>query len=64
MVKSETLSLRISPEAKALLAKAAALEHRSNSNLVEYLILTFCKERGIEPDTAGTSSSSVAPSGA
>lgn len=48
MTKSETLSLRISPQAKALLAEAARMEHRSSSNLVEHLILTFCKDKGIE----------------
>lgn len=33
-----------------LLAAAAKLEHRSNSNLVEFLILNFCKEKGIGPE--------------
>jgi uncharacterized protein (DUF1778 family) len=46
-VKTEQLGLRITPTAKALVKAAAESEHRSVSNMVEHLILTYCKEHSI-----------------
>jgi len=45
--KTEQLGLRITPTAKALVQSAAALEHRSVSNMVEHLIFKHCEELGI-----------------
>lgn len=45
--KTEQLSLRMSPKAKALLRKAAAKEHRSASNMVEHLVLAYCEQHGV-----------------
>ena len=45
--KTEQLSLRMSPRAKALLRIAAAREHRSASNMVEHLVLDYCATNGI-----------------
>ena len=48
--KTEQLSLRMSPRAKALLRIAAAQEHRSASNMVEHLVLDYCATKGISGD--------------
>lgn len=45
--KTEQLSLRMSPRAKVLLRIAANREHRSASNMVEHLILSYCEQQGI-----------------
>lgn len=46
--KTEQLSVRMSPKAKALLREAARREHRTASNMVEHLVLSYCLERSIE----------------
>jgi uncharacterized protein (DUF1778 family) len=46
--KTEQLSVRMSPRAKALLREAARREHRTASNMVEHLVLTYCLEHSIE----------------
>lgn len=53
--KTEQLSLRMSPTAKALLRKAAAKEHRSASNMVEHLVLDYCEQHGIDLEDEPTS---------
>jgi hypothetical protein len=45
--KTEQVSLRMSPRAKALLRAAAEKEHRSASNMVEHLLLLYCEQNGI-----------------
>lgn len=45
--KTEQLSLRMSPRAKALLRAAAAKEHRTASNMVEHLVLDYCEKHAI-----------------
>ncbi len=45
--KTEQVNLRMSLKAKALLREAAAIEHRSVSNMVEHLLFTYCEPRGI-----------------
>lgn len=52
--KTEQLSLRMSPRAKALLRVAAAREHRSASNMVEHLVLDYCATNGISDDEQPT----------
>jgi hypothetical protein len=48
--KTEQLSLRMSPRAKALLRLAATKEHRTASNMVEHLVLDYCETHGISTD--------------
>jgi len=47
MSKSTPLSLRIDSACKEALQKVSEREHRSIANVVEYLILSYCKEHGI-----------------
>lgn len=56
--KTEQLGLRITPSAKALLREAAAREHRSASNMVEYLILEYCKKNNIVVGVSSTPTAS------
>ncbi len=46
-LKSTNLNLRIAPEVREALKKAAEHEHRSISNMMEYLIVQYCKENNI-----------------
>jgi len=45
--KTATLTLRIEPEIKEALQRAAELEHRSVANMVEVLIREHCRVKGI-----------------
>jgi hypothetical protein len=45
--KTATLTLRIEPEIKHALQRAAELEHRSIANMVEVLIREHCRVKGI-----------------
>lgn len=47
LLKSTNLNLRIAPEVREALREAAELEHRSISNMVEYLIVQYCKQNNI-----------------
>jgi len=46
--KSTNLNLRIAPEVKDALKEAAEREHRSISNMMEYLIVQHCQRNEIE----------------
>ena len=46
MAKTERIDIRISPELKQQLQKAAAAENRTVSNYIENLIQKDIKERG------------------
>lgn len=46
--KSTNLNLRIAPEVKEALKEAAERDHRSISNMVEYLIRQHCQRNEIE----------------
>lgn len=48
LLKSTNLNLRITPEVREALRQAAEREHRSISNMVEYLIVHYCQTNGIE----------------
>lgn len=48
--RTVSLSFRVTPSFARLLERAAAHENRSKTNLVETLVLPFCRERGIETD--------------
>lgn len=45
--KSATLTLRIEPEIKEALQRAAELEYRSIANMIEVLIREHCRVKGI-----------------
>jgi hypothetical protein len=45
--KSTNLNLRIAPEVKEALKEAAERDHRSISNMLEYLIVQHCQRLGI-----------------
>jgi uncharacterized protein (DUF1778 family) len=49
--KTETLNVRISDELKIALTAAAHAEHRTISNLIEYLIICHCRKTGTLPST-------------
>jgi hypothetical protein len=46
-LKSTNLNLRIAPEVREALRQAAEREHRSVSNMVEYLIVQYSKQNNI-----------------
>jgi len=46
-VKSDTLNLRVSPSFKLALKAAADHEQRSMVNMLEVLVASFCKAKGI-----------------
>lgn len=60
--KTATLTLRIEPEIKKALQRAAELEHRSIANMVEVLIREHCRVKGIV--TGGSSNNKRAAKGA
>lgn len=45
--KSETLSMRVTPQFKLLLRLAAEREQRSQTNLLEKLLIDYCSKRGL-----------------
>ena len=47
MEKSETLSMRVTPEVKRMLQLAAAREQRSQTNLLEKLLVDYCRSAGL-----------------
>jgi len=49
--KTETLNVRLDSRLKQALKKAAELEHRTISNLIEHLIAQHCKQAGVSITT-------------
>jgi len=47
VLKSTNLNLRIAPEVREALREAAERDHRSVSNMVEYLIVQYCQRNEI-----------------
>ncbi len=45
--KTETLNLRVSPELKELVRQAAAREHRTVANFLDWLVREHCARHGI-----------------
>ena len=45
--KTETLNLRVTPELKELLRLASLREHRTLSNMVEFLVHEHCDQHQI-----------------
>jgi hypothetical protein len=49
--KTVSVSFRVSPEFKAMLEAAALRERRSQTNMLETLLLEHCCKHGIQPET-------------
>lgn len=49
--KSVSVSLRVTPRFKRLLQAAAAIEHRSQTNLLETLLYAHCSKKGMDEAT-------------
>ncbi|ATE60615.1 type II toxin-antitoxin system antitoxin [Thauera sinica] len=47
--KTEAINLRMSAEIKELLRFAADREHRTLSNMIEYLLIDYCERHAISP---------------
>jgi hypothetical protein len=45
--KTVPISFRVSPQFKALLEQAAARERRSQTNMLETLLFSYCEQNGI-----------------
>lgn len=45
--KTATLTLRVDPQVKDLLTAAAETDRRSLSNMLEVIVLGYCKQHGI-----------------
>jgi hypothetical protein len=50
--KTAVMTLRVAPTVKAAAERAAELDRRSVTNLVEVLILNHCKTLNLEIETA------------
>lgn len=48
--KTEVVSVRVSPKIKALLALAAEKEMRSQANMIEVMVVKYCRSIGIDVD--------------
>lgn len=48
--KTATLTLRVDPQVKDLLTAAADADRRSLSNMLEVIVLGYCKQHGIAAD--------------
>lgn len=46
-LKSVSISFRASPKFKEMLASAAAVERRSQANLLEMLLFSYCEKKGL-----------------
>jgi hypothetical protein len=49
VTKTEVVSVRVPPDVKAALLAAAEHERRSIASMVEFMVLAYCRERGIVP---------------
>lgn len=54
VTKTEVVSVRVPPDVKAALVAAAEQERRSLASMVEFMVLDYCRARGIAPSKAST----------
>lgn len=47
VTKTEVVSVRVPPDVKAALVTAAEQERRSLASMVEFMVLNYCRTRGI-----------------
>lgn len=59
--KAISVSFRVSPEFKALLEAAALREHRSQTNMLESLLLDHCRKNGIQPASSANNEQKGSP---
>ena len=52
VTKTEVVSVRVPPDVKAALVAAAERERRSLASMVEFMVLDYCRSRGIWGDVA------------
>lgn len=48
MAKTEPMSIRLSPEIKRALKEIAKIDHRPMNNMIEYLIIEYCRKSGVQ----------------
>jgi hypothetical protein len=46
-LKSVSVNFRASPKFKEMLTSAAAMERRSQANLLEMLLFSYCEQKGL-----------------
>ena len=51
-IKTATLTLRVDPQVKDLLAQAARTDRRSLANMLEVMVIEYCRQRGVASDAA------------
>lgn len=47
VTKTEVVSVRVPPDVKAALVTAAEQDRRSLASMVEFMVLDYCRTRGI-----------------
>ena len=47
VTKTEVVSARVPPDVKAALSAAAEVERRSVASMLEVMVLSYCRDRGI-----------------
>lgn len=57
VTKTEVVSVRVPPDVKAALVAAAEQERRSLASMVEYMVLEYCRSRGIGGEWAADAAS-------
>jgi len=55
--KSKTITVRIEPSVKENLKAMAEQERRSQANMIEIMILDYCKKNGVDTTKSGSLSS-------
>jgi hypothetical protein len=46
--KTEVVSMRVLPKIKELLALAAEMEMRSQANMIEVMVVAYCRSIGVD----------------
>ncbi len=62
-VKRVSVSFRVTPEFKRCLELAAESEQRSQTNMLEWIVLDFCRRKGIAATSSPASFSASSPKG-
>ncbi|MBU9576474.1 ribbon-helix-helix domain-containing protein [Burkholderia multivorans] len=57
--KTTAINLRMSQDVKELLRLAAAQQHRTLSNMLEFLILQHCEQQGLRLNASESNSAAV-----
>ena len=58
-LKTVSVSFRASPRFKQLLESAADSERRSQANLLEMLLLSYCEQKGLTDQPSSSSGSAI-----